>query len=216
MKSLSFLSLLAASTLILGACNSTKTNTAQEVPAVEEGSATTTAAAVPAPSQPAPATAVAQVVSVDKGGLSGNVVGQKAPNFKWRGADGVEHSLAEFKGKTVLLNFWATWCPPCRRELPDLVNIHTTMDPGKVVVIGVSLDVEAPEGMGVADYVAEFSQKNKLTFPMVIGNGDLVKAYGGIEGIPTTFIINPQGAIAEQMVGARDEATFRKSIEASM
>jgi thiol-disulfide isomerase/thioredoxin len=128
----------------------------------------------------------------------------------------VQHSLAEYRGKTVLLNFWATWCPPCRRELPDLVRIHKSVDQSKVAIIGISLDQEAPQGMQVSDYVAQFAQRNELSYAMVIGNGELVNAYGGIQAIPTTFVINSDGKIADQMIGGRSEDVFRKSLEAAM
>jgi cytochrome c biogenesis protein CcmG/thiol:disulfide interchange protein DsbE len=213
-------SIIAAGCLVIGGCNSTKTNTSSQ-----ETAANTQQQPSPEPVAPNPTEAatpagftVSQVMSVENSAKQGgeNLVGAVAPNFTWKGADGVQHSLAEYRGKTVLLNFWATWCPPCRRELPDLVRIHKSVDQSKVAIIGISLDQEAPQGMQVSDYVAQFAQRNELSYAMVIGNGELVNAYGGIQAIPTTFVINSDGKIADQMIGGRSEDVFRKSLEAAM
>jgi thiol-disulfide isomerase/thioredoxin len=212
------ISIIAAGSLLIGGCNSTKTNTSsQETTATAQQPSPEPVTAKPVEAATPAAYTVSQVVSVDAAKQGGaGTVGSVAPNFTWRGADGVQHSLAEYRGKTVLLNFWATWCPPCRRELPDLVRIHKSMDQSKVAIIGISLDQEAPQGMQVSDYVAEFSKRNELSYAQLIGNGDLVTAYGGIQAIPTTFIVNGDGKITEQLIGGKSEAVFRKSLESAM
>jgi thiol-disulfide isomerase/thioredoxin len=215
----SLFTIVTAGCLVIGGCNSTKTNTSSQEPTAtmqqQQPAPDPVAPKAAIPATPAAFT-VAQVVTVDNAAKDGGSVGSPAANFTWKGADGVQHSLAEYRGKTVLLNFWATWCPPCRRELPDLVRIHKSVDPAKVAIIGISLDQEAPQGMQVSDYVAEFAKRNELSYSMVIGNGDLVNAYGGIQAIPTTFIVNAEGKIADQLIGGRSEEIFRKSLEAAM
>lgn len=209
--------------LLLGACSSTKTdsdgragsNSTADKPtsgstAETQKPTTTPTNPLPAKNVAAGAVDVASLVSVESG--SGPAVnGKLAPNFSWKGSDGVVRSLSDYKGKVVLVNFWGTWCPPCRRELPDIVKLRDEMK-GKMEVIGVCLErVENP-----APHVAKFAQANGLLYPLVIADESVVNAYGGINGVPTTFIVNTKGEITESMVGMRDEATFRKSIEKAM
>jgi cytochrome c biogenesis protein CcmG/thiol:disulfide interchange protein DsbE len=194
-----------------GACNSSKTNstTSREKAVAPNTEAPATPAANVADNAPAAAN-VSELVSVEK------PAGEKvATNFTWKGSDGVEHSLKEYRGKTVMLNFWATWCPPCRRELPDIIKLHQSMDPNKVAFIGINVSEQAPEGTTVTEHVAKFAEAKGITYPLVIGSEELGDAYGGIQAVPTTFIINPDGKITDQLIGGRDEATFRKALEAS-
>ncbi len=106
-------------------------------------------------------------------------------------------TLSQFQGKVVVLNFWATWCPPCKAEIPDLIRIQKEFS-NDVVVIGVSVDRESP------DYVAGFSEELGINYPVVMADSKLINLYGGIRAIPTTFIIDQDGDIGQKIVGMRD------------
>ena len=142
-------------------------------------------------------------------------VGKKAPDFSWK-QDGKEVKFSEFtKDKYVLLNFWGTWCPPCRRELPDLVAISKEMESKGVQVIGIAL--ERTQDMNEAlQLVSEFWQKEALHYPVIIGIGDIVNAYGGINAVPTTFLINKKGDIVTSFEGSRSKEGFMEEINKMM
>lgn len=206
----------AIAILVMVGCKSNKTDGALTR---NDSQNNPTVAAQPQPSQPPvpiPASGavanVSQLKSVQKKG------GKMAANFTWMGSDGKEHSLEEYQGKVVLVNFWGTWCPPCRRELPDLVKLRNELGPKGFEIIGINVNEQAPGGGSVIDHVNSFAQKNGLAYPLVIADDEqtLESAYGGIRGVPTTFVVNRNGEIINTMVGGRDEATFRKAIEAAL
>lgn len=206
---------VAIATLTVAGCKSSKTdgaltrNDSQPAPAAQP-------AQPPAPT-PAAAT-IAAVANVAPLKSVQKKEGKMAANFTWIGSDGKEHSLEEYQGKVVLVNFWGTWCPPCRRELPDLVKLRNELGPKGFEIIGINVGEQAPGGGSVIDHVNSFAQKNGLAYPLVIADDEqtLESAYGGIRGVPTTFVVNRKGEIINTMVGGRDEATFRKAIEAAM
>jgi len=133
-----------------------------------------------------------------------------APDWALSGLDGRTVKLSDFKGKVVVLNFWATWCPPCRREIPDLVALHNKYADQGVVVIGFSLD----EG-GVAG-VQSFATKSGINYPLVMGDQQTAQAYGGISSIPTTFIIGRDGKLAGNIKGGASLAGFEAAIKPAL
>jgi len=135
-----------------------------------------------------------------------------APNFTWQDAKGKPASFDQFHKKVTVLNFWATWCGPCRREIPDLEAIHKEYGNKGVQVIGVSLD----QGPAIKEDVKKFVDDYKMTYPVVIDNGDLQQMYGNIRAIPTTFIIDKDGKIVERLIGMRSKEDFLKSILAHL
>jgi thiol-disulfide isomerase/thioredoxin len=106
------------------------------------------------------------------------------PDFVLQDLSGKSVRLSDFAGKAVFINFWATWCPPCKAELPDLVEIQSEFGGENFVIVGISLDQIGPEA------VQAFVQKAGLNFPILMGNEDVVEAYGSFRGIPTSFLIN--------------------------
>lgn len=132
----------------------------------------------------------------------------KAPNFVWRDINGKQVAFDAFHSKVTLVNFWATWCGPCRKEIPDLEAIHKKYKDKGVKVIGISLD----RGPGVLTSVAEFATKFKMTYPVVIDNGELEQIYGNIRAIPTTFIINKEGKIVDRLIGMRSKEGFLEAV----
>ncbi len=134
---------------------------------------------------------------------------QAAANFNLKTLDGRTIQLSALKGKVVLLDFWATWCPPCRQEIPHFKELYTQYHSKGLEVIGVALD----EG-GEKD-VAPFAQQNQINYPLsATGSQELAQAYGGIRGIPTTFLIDKQGRIAQKYIGYQDKEVFEKEIQA--
>ncbi|MBW1897106.1 MAG: TlpA family protein disulfide reductase [Deltaproteobacteria bacterium] len=120
---------------------------------------------------------------------------RKAPDFALQDLDGGVHRLSDFKGDVVILNFFATWCAPCRKEVPDLVRLHKGFAKKGVSVIGVSLD---EEGQSV---LRPFIKQHGITYPVVMATREMLMDYGGMQGIPTTFLIDHNGSIIDRFVG---------------
>jgi thiol-disulfide isomerase/thioredoxin len=108
--------------------------------------------------------------------------------------DGKTMSSADLKGKVVLVNFWATWCPPCRAEIPDLVALQSKYR-DTLVVLGVSEDEIAPEE------VKAFATAQKMNYPIVMATPELAKTFKGVSALPTTFVVDPDGRIQMRHVG---------------
>jgi peroxiredoxin len=132
---------------------------------------------------------------------------QKAPNFSLKTANGKTIELSKLKGKVVVVNFWATWCPPCRAEIPGFVDLYKKYKSKGVEIVGISLDQEG------WDAVNPFLQKNNINYPIVVGNEELSNSYGSIEAIPTTFIIDKKGYIAEHHVGYFEKEKLEKALK---
>jgi len=117
-----------------------------------------------------------------------------APAFTVRDLDGRELSSASLRGKVVILNFWATWCPPCRAEIPDLVALQEKYR-DHLVVIGVSEDEAGPE------IVRQFAAQHKINYPIVMMTPELEKMFPGISALPTSFILDRDSRIVQKHVG---------------
>jgi thiol-disulfide isomerase/thioredoxin len=118
-----------------------------------------------------------------------------AQAFTFTDSKGKSHSLEHYKGKWVLVNFWATWCPPCLEEIPDLVALHENKK-NNLVVIGVAMDYRNPKE------VLQFSDQMMISYPMVMGDQKIAAQVGPISGLPTTYLYNPQGKQVAYNVGA--------------
>jgi len=130
-----------------------------------------------------------------------------APEWQLKDLDDKPVKLSDFKGKVVILNFWATWCPPCRQEIPDFVALQKQYADKGLVIVGVSLDD------GGAAVVKPFVKKMGINYPIVMGDQKTAAAYGGIQVVPTTFVIDKNGKIAAQHEGGADRATFEGEIK---
>lgn len=139
---------------------------------------------------------------------SGNVSrkGNVAPDFVLPTLDGREIRLSEYRGKVVILDFWATWCKPCRVELPHFIALYDEFASEGLEIIGVSLDRTSKRE------IASFVKEWKIPYIIVIGNREVVQSYGGISGIPTTFVIDRQGNIYRKYLGYRKKKVFERDI----
>ena len=119
------------------------------------------------------------------------------PAFTVRDIDGKTISLADLKGKVVLVNFWATWCPPCRAEIPDLVKLQDKYR-DKLVVLGISEDEVDPA------QVKAFATEQKMNYPIVMATTELRQIFKGVAALPTTFVLDTEGKIQMRHVGMLD------------
>ena len=138
---------------------------------------------------------------------------EMAIDFTLKDQYGNEHTLSEYKGKTIFLNFWATWCPPCRGEMPEIEEIYNEYGKNNddIIILGVAAPNLGREGS--EEEIANFLSDNNYTFPVVMDfGGELVYKYG-IGGFPTTFIINEDGEVVNKIVGAMDKENMKMMIE---
>jgi cytochrome c biogenesis protein CcmG/thiol:disulfide interchange protein DsbE len=146
------------------------------------------------------------------GSVSAATAPDRAPDFSWTGTDGRTTSLGSYRGKVVMINFWATWCPPCKRELPDIVKLREEHGERGFEVLGVSISERPAAGVSVEQHVADFASRNGLVYPLLIGNDRIVQAYGGIESIPTTVIVDREGRIARVINGMMSADEMREAV----
>ena len=131
---------------------------------------------------------------------------KKAPNFSLKDANGDVANLADYKGKVVLVNFWATWCGPCKLEIPWFVEFEKTYKDRDFAVLGISMDDDGWKS--VRPYIAS----HKINYRMVIGSEVVSQQFGGVDSLPTTFILDREGRIAASHVGLVDKRDYRNEI----
>lgn len=146
-------------------------------------------------------------VSSVTGSSSKNV----SPNFAWE-ENGKKMSMADLKGNVVLVNLWATWCGPCKKEIPDLSKISQDMKDKNIKIIGVNV-FQNPKSQPIGEFLAS----NPIPYTILDAGEDFVKAFADatkseVEAVPTTFVVDKKGNIVETIVGARDEASFKSTI----
>ena len=130
--------------------------------------------------------------------------GATAPAFTLTDINGANVSLSDFKGKVVILDFWATWCPPCKREIPDFIKLQSEYGSRGLQVVGIALDQPGK--------VRAFAQINGMNYPVLLGTDQIAALYGGIEGIPTTFVVDKKGDIVNRFVGFTPKEDFEAEI----
>jgi thiol-disulfide isomerase/thioredoxin len=130
-----------------------------------------------------------------------------APDFKLTTLDGKPLTLADVRGKVVFLNFWATWCGPCRAEVPDLVDLQERYK-GRLQVIGLNVDDDD------AGEIQKYVQEMGINYPVAMTSNELRVQYGGIPALPTSFVLDTEGRVVQKHVGLWNEAVYETEIRA--
>lgn len=128
-----------------------------------------------------------------------------APDFSLPQLDGKPLALSSFRGKVVLLDFWATWCVPCREEIPRLVELQNKYGEKGLQIVGISMD-DSP------DPVRTFYPQFKMNYPVVMGTAKTGEQYGGVLGLPIAFLIDREGRIVKKHIGATGSDVFEREI----
>jgi thiol-disulfide isomerase/thioredoxin len=166
------------------------------------------------PASTAPTATVTPAASHEQGSpeTAACMANAKPANFDFtmKDLEGKDVSLASFKGKVVLLNFWATWCGPCKAEIPGFVRLQEKYR-DQLVIVGYSVD-------DTADKAKAYAAQYKMNYPILLGEGreDVQDAYGPIWGIPASFIISKDGMVCRKHMGIAPEAQFEKEVVALM
>jgi cytochrome c biogenesis protein CcmG/thiol:disulfide interchange protein DsbE len=131
--------------------------------------------------------------------------GDAAPDFTLKGIDGKNVTLSELKGKVVILDFFASWCPPCKQEIPDFIKLQDEYGSKGFVMIGVSLVNEQE--------TKNFAEQYGINYPVVVDDGKVSVAYGPVRSIPTTYIIDKDLKVAKLYIGFRPKEVFEKDVK---
>ncbi len=126
-----------------------------------------------------------------------------AVDFSFTDTKGIAHKLSQYQGKWVVVNFWATWCPPCRKEIPDLSDFHE--DKNNAVVIGINYEPNISP-----DKLKKFIDLYLINYPITIVNDDIIAALGEPRGLPMSILIDPQGNIVKKIAGMVDDRKLKK------
>ncbi len=128
-----------------------------------------------------------------------------APDFSLTDLAGHPLRLSDYRGKVVILDFWATWCEPCKQEIPRFIELQSKYAQ-RLEIIGISMDDDV-------EPVRAFQQQYKMNYPVALGSPKLADQYGGVLGLPITFVIDREGRIASRHIGATDPTVFEAEIQ---
>ncbi len=129
-----------------------------------------------------------------------------APDFTLKDSMGRSFKLSDYKGKVVLLNFWATWCGPCKIEIPWFAEFEQKHKDQGFAVLGISMDEEGWE------VVRPYLEKTRMNYRVAIGNDTMAQLYGGVDSLPTSFMVDRQGRIASVHVGLVSKSDYQNEI----
>lgn len=141
---------------------------------------------------------------------AGKLQGKAAPDFTLASLDGKTTKLSDFHGKAVLLNFWATWCEPCKIEMPWFVDLQKKYGAQGFTVIGVAMDDSSPSD------IADFAKKMGVNYPILIGKEAVGDQYGGIPYLPSSFYIDRDGKVVDRVFGLVSKSEIESDIQKAM
>jgi len=130
-----------------------------------------------------------------------------APDFTLQSLDGKAVHLSDFRGKAVLLNFWATWCAPCKIEMPWFVELQKQYGPEGLQIVGVAMDDASPKEIG------DFAKEMGVNYPVLIGKESVGDAYGGVQFLPETFYIDRNGKVLDRAFGLKGRAEIEDDVK---
>jgi len=160
---------------------------------------------------------LSKVSSADGGKSDANNGPHPEPDVTFKNLQGQDVSLSSLKGKVVIVNFWATWCEPCRVEIPWMIGFQQKYADKGLTILGVAMD---DEGKSVVAPYVQSTQFNvdghamTMNYPIVLGNDDIAAKFGGLLGFPTTIVISRDGKVQKRFIGLADEAELDKQIKA--
>jgi peroxiredoxin len=135
---------------------------------------------------------------------------RNAPDFELKDIEGKVHHLSDYKGKVVILNFWATWCPPCKKEIPDFIELQKQYGEQGVQFLGIAMD---DEGL---DKVKPWVASHNLSYPILLPDGKVASSYGEMSSIPVTYFIDRKGMIRNTFIGMRTRPIFEAELKTLM
>jgi cytochrome c biogenesis protein CcmG/thiol:disulfide interchange protein DsbE len=130
-----------------------------------------------------------------------------APDFSLRTLDGERVSLERLRGEVVLVNFWATWCPPCRLEMPGFQSVYEDYEGRGFTVVGLATDVGGSAG------VEDFVRQTRITYPVAMASEDVRMQYGGVDALPQSFLLDRQGRVRKIVSGVFSEGALRTLVD---
>jgi peroxiredoxin len=148
--------------------------------------------------------------SLPPGRVGGDAKGQPAPQFELKDLAGKSVRLSDYQGKVVLLNFWATWCPPCKEEMPWFVDLQQRYGAQGLQVIGIAMDDAGEKAVGT------FTQKLGVNYPVLMGKESVAEAYGNVQFLPDTFYIGRDGKILKHVQGLIERKSIEQTIKQAL
>jgi thiol-disulfide isomerase/thioredoxin len=143
-----------------------------------------------------------------EGVIAAGEIGSRLPDFSVKDLQGREISSADLRGKVVLIDFWATWCQPCKKEMPGYQKLLDRYDPSGFAVVGFKFDTM----MDMEDPVL-FAKKIGVRYPLAVAPDDLKQKFGGIEGLPTTMLYDRQGILRKKVIGFEYTETIESELK---
>lgn len=136
-----------------------------------------------------------------------------APDFELKTLDGKSVKLSDYRGKAVLLNFWATWCEPCKIEMPWLAELSKQYEPQGLVVLGVATDDFADTKPDVQKQIRDFTLEQKVGYPILLADNKITDAYGGVQFLPEIFYIDRNGKVNRHVIGLKGRGEIEEQIK---